>query len=172
LIYRSTGLYRRFTDTPWILRIPSYFTGLLCVVLALPTATADSIPFPIRWPYSIVLTIVHIDGTPSYPSTLYKYIYIYISFTYILKANPATEYTNFVYIDYVEENKQFKRLYIQPSCAKSTFVNYLLLVLFDGTFFLNAYHQTILLAIGRDGNNCSNVRISDSASGNRGCLFV
>jgi hypothetical protein len=70
LIYGSTRLYRRFTDTPWILRIPSYFTGLLCVVLALPTATADSIPLPIRWPYSIVLTIVHIDSTPSYPSTL------------------------------------------------------------------------------------------------------
>jgi hypothetical protein len=44
----------------------------LCVVFALPTATADFIPLPIRWPYSIALTIVHIDSTPSYPSTLVK----------------------------------------------------------------------------------------------------
>jgi transposase-like protein len=72
-----------------------------------------------------------------------------------LKANPATEYTNSVYIDYVEENRQFKCLYIQPSCTESTFVNCLPLVLFDGTFFLNVYHQTILLAIGQDGNNHS-----------------
>jgi hypothetical protein len=42
----------------------------------LPTATADSIPLPIRWPYSIALTIVHIDGTPSYPSTVVGFVNI------------------------------------------------------------------------------------------------
>jgi hypothetical protein len=40
-----------------------------------------------------------------------------------------------------------------PGVAESTFANALPLILFDGTFFLNAYNQTILLAIGRDGNN-------------------
>jgi hypothetical protein len=81
---------------------------------------------------------------------------MYIYLTYLFKANPASEYTNAVYVDYLNDhNGQFKRLYIQPGCTESTFVNCLPLVLFDGTFFLNAYHQTILLAIGRDGNNCS-----------------
>ena len=50
---------------------------------------------------------------------------------------------------------KFQRLYIQPGCAESTFVHCLPLILFDGTYFLNAYRQTILLAIGRDGNNQS-----------------
>jgi hypothetical protein len=45
----------------------------LGVVFALPTTTADAIALPTRWPYSIVLTIVHIDGTPSYPSTILDY---------------------------------------------------------------------------------------------------
>jgi hypothetical protein len=40
-----------------------------------------------------------------------------------------------------------------PDVAESIFANTLPLILFDGTFFLNAYNQTILLAIGRDGNN-------------------
>jgi hypothetical protein len=48
---------------------------------------------------------------------------------------------------------KFQRLFIMPSVAESTFVNALPLILFDSTFFLNAYNQTILLAIGRDGNN-------------------
>ena len=37
--------------------------------------------------------------------------------------------------------------------VEGTFTNCLPLVLLDGTFFLNAYHQVILLAIGRDGEN-------------------
>ena len=40
------------------------------VVFALPTTTANAIALPTRWPYSIVLTIVHINGTLSYPFTL------------------------------------------------------------------------------------------------------
>jgi hypothetical protein len=40
-----------------------------------------------------------------------------------------------------------------PGVAESTFINCLPLVLLDGTFFLNAYYQVILLAIGRDGEN-------------------
>ena len=45
----------------------------LGVVFALPTTTANAIALPTRWPYSIVLTIVHIDGILSYPSTLVTY---------------------------------------------------------------------------------------------------
>jgi hypothetical protein len=49
----------------------------LGVVFALPTTTADAIALPTRWPYSIVLTIVHIDGTPSYPSTIsFSYLWL------------------------------------------------------------------------------------------------
>jgi hypothetical protein len=40
-----------------------------------------------------------------------------------------------------------------PGVAEGTFTNCLPLVLLDGTFFLNAYCQVILLAIGRDGEN-------------------
>jgi hypothetical protein len=40
-----------------------------------------------------------------------------------------------------------------PSVAEGTFSQCLLLLLLDGTFFLNAYNQMILLAIGRDSNN-------------------
>ena len=77
-------------------------------------------------------------------------------FINIIKPNPGSEYTRPVFFDYQQyENGQFKRLYIQPGCAETTFVNCLPIVLFDGTFFLNAYHQTILLAIGHDGNNRS-----------------
>jgi hypothetical protein len=47
----------------------------------------------------------------------------------------------------------FGRLYIQPGCAESTFIESLPMVLLDATFFLNVYNQVILLAIGRDGNN-------------------
>jgi MULE transposase domain len=48
---------------------------------------------------------------------------------------------------------KFYRLFIMPGVAEGTFTNCLPLLLLDGTFFLNAYHQTILLAIGRDGDN-------------------
>jgi hypothetical protein len=40
-----------------------------------------------------------------------------------------------------------------PSVAQGTFANSLPILVFDSTFFLNAYNQTILLAIGRDSNN-------------------
>jgi hypothetical protein len=38
-------------DISWILRVFSFLTGFLGVVFALPTATSDAIPLPIRWPY-------------------------------------------------------------------------------------------------------------------------
>lgn len=44
-------------------------------------------------------------------------------------------------------NSTFGRLYVQPGCMESTFIESLQLVLFDGTFFLNVYNQVILLAI-------------------------
>jgi hypothetical protein len=48
---------------------------------------------------------------------------------------------------------KFQRLFIMPGVAEGTFTNCLPLVLLDGTFFLNAYCQVILLAIGWDGEN-------------------
>jgi hypothetical protein len=50
-------------------------------------------------------------------------------------------------------NGKFQRLFIMLSVAEGTFTNCLPLVLLDGMFFLNAYRQVILLAIGRDGEN-------------------
>jgi len=40
-----------------------------------------------------------------------------------------------------------------PGVAQGTFANSLLILVFDSTFFLNAYNQTILLAIRRDSEN-------------------
>jgi hypothetical protein len=40
-----------------------------------------------------------------------------------------------------------------PGVAQGTFANSLPIIVFDGTFFLNVYNQTILLAVGRDGEN-------------------
>jgi hypothetical protein len=40
-----------------------------------------------------------------------------------------------------------------PSVAQGTFANSLPILVLDGTFFLNAYNQTILLAIGQDSKN-------------------
>ena len=48
---------------------------------------------------------------------------------------------------------KFQRLFIMLGVAEGTFISCLPLVLLDGTFFLNAYRQVILLAIGRDSDN-------------------
>jgi hypothetical protein len=48
---------------------------------------------------------------------------------------------------------KFQRLFIMLGVAEGTFTNCLPLVLLNSTFFLNAYRQVILLAIGRDGEN-------------------
>jgi hypothetical protein len=64
------AFYGYIFDSTDIFLILQVFLG---VVFALPTTTADAIALPTRWPYSIVLTIVHIDGTPSYPSTILDY---------------------------------------------------------------------------------------------------
>ena len=61
------AFYGYIFDSTDIFLILQVFLG---VVFALPTTTADAIALPTRWPYSIVLTIVHINGTLSYPSTI------------------------------------------------------------------------------------------------------
>ena len=64
----TARLYGRFTGTPWILRV------FLCVVFPLPIAYCRwrRYPFACTLAYPIVLTIVHIDGTLSHPSTVFE----------------------------------------------------------------------------------------------------
>ena len=71
-----------------------------------------------------------------------------------LQANPSTLSTGELRtkVENTPDGK-FQRLFIMPGVAEGTFTNCLPLVLLDGTFFLNAYSQVILLAIGRDGEN-------------------
>ena len=73
------------------------------------------------------------------------------------KANPPVGLNNSQLVtDYQSgTNDSFGRLYIQPGCIESTFIESLPMILLDATFFLNVYNQSILLAIGRDGNNRS-----------------
>ena len=71
------------------------------------------------------------------------------------KANPPTQGTPSLETKLVQTpDGKFQRLFIMPGVAQGTFANSLPILVFDSTFFLNAYNQTILLAIRQDSENC------------------
>jgi hypothetical protein len=83
----------------------------------------------------------------------YSKLPVYLRALY--KANPPIGLNNNQLVTNYQSgtNNSFGQLYIQPGCIEFIFIESLLMILLDATFFLNTYNQFILLAIGRDGNN-------------------
>ena len=51
------------------------------------------------------------------------------------------------------ENATFRRIYIGPHTANQQYAHSLPFVALDGTYLRNCFKQTLLLAVGRNGNN-------------------
>ncbi len=58
---------------------------------------------------------------------------------------------HFLQVD--EENFSFRRVFVCPQHACGAFVMSLPIVALDGTFLKTRFRQTLLVAVGRDGNN-------------------
>ena len=63
-------------------------------------------------------------------------------------------HTDGLVTDLVLDDKQtFKRVFIGPHTSDQQFANSIPFVALDGTFLLSCWKLTLLLAIGRSGNN-------------------